>query len=58
MKKYRGVRCDGQTSVSYGWFPLSPPQVSLEDVGLEGVEGEGGGGSVAEVTVIQARHRP
>lgn len=24
--------------------PLSPPQVSLEDVGLEGVEGEGGGG--------------
>lgn len=23
--------------------PLSPPQVSLEDVGLEGVEGEGGG---------------
>lgn len=37
--------------------PLSPPQVSLEDVGLEGVEGEGGGG-VAEVVVIQARHRP
>lgn len=39
--------------------PLSPPQVSLEDVGLEGVEGEGGGGEgVAEVVVIQARHRP
>lgn len=37
---------------------LSPPQVSLEDVGLEGVEGEGGGGGVAEVVVIQARHRP